>query len=119
MLEGVRMTAWEDNSRKVYMMGNPFVWWIGAFSIVCYLVFWLFHDIAQARGIGFLTRREHQHFNFWGSIFVGGYFLHLIPYFVMDRVTYLHHYLPCLVRQAFLKRKKRTLTLINFNNKIK
>jgi len=40
---------------------------------------------------------EWQHFLFMGELLVGGYFLHLLPFFLTDRTLFLHSYLPCVV----------------------
>ncbi|KAF9952116.1 Protein O-mannosyltransferase 2 [Mortierella alpina] len=39
---------------------------------------------------------EWDHFVFVGKVLVGGWFLHYLPFWIMARVTYLHHYFPAL-----------------------
>ncbi|KAF9987080.1 Protein O-mannosyltransferase 2 [Mortierella antarctica] len=39
---------------------------------------------------------EWDHFVFVGKMLVGGWFLHYLPFWIMARITYLHHYFPAL-----------------------
>jgi len=32
---GVRMLNWDDKTVKFYLLGNPFIWWLGTLSIIC------------------------------------------------------------------------------------
>ncbi|KAF9288076.1 Protein O-mannosyltransferase 2 [Mortierella alpina] len=43
-----------------------------------------------------LSPDEWDHFVFAGKILGGGWFLHYLPFWIMPRVTYLHHYFPAL-----------------------
>jgi len=32
---GVRLLNWDDKTVKFYLLGNPFIWWLATFAIIC------------------------------------------------------------------------------------
>ena len=96
MREGIRMTAWSNTGLKLYLVGNPIVWWLSTVGVAAYGLFWLLHDATQKRGRPLVPSGEWDHFKLLGGLLLGGYLLHYLPFLVMGRVTYLHHYLPAL-----------------------
>jgi len=94
--EGLRMTAWSDTGLKFYMVGNPLVWWLATLSVLLLVLFWFLHDVTQKRGVPFISAEAWQDFKMSAAILGGAYCLHYFPFWIMDRVTYLHHYLPSL-----------------------
>ncbi|CAG8687255.1 4908_t:CDS:10 [Dentiscutata erythropus] len=65
---GIRICGWDDNAVKYYLLGNPIIWWSAQWT----------------------------HFLYVGKISFIGWLLHFLPFFIMGRVTYLHHYFPAL-----------------------
>jgi len=94
---GIRITIWSDEATKVYLVGNPFVWWSCLFCLIVSIPLLFIHQITQSRGVGFISPEEYSNFGLNSLILLGGYLLHFIPSLIMDRVTYLHHYLPALL----------------------
>ncbi|KAF8797459.1 hypothetical protein BYT27DRAFT_6937850 [Phlegmacium glaucopus] len=43
-----------------------------------------------------MDTREWEHFLYVGKIAFYGWAFHFVPFLIMGRVTYLHHYLPTL-----------------------
>ncbi|CAO3563545.1 unnamed protein product [Mortierella alpina] len=128
---GMRMCSWSHSEIKLYLIGNPVVWWSSTASLGVFVVALAYYSImlhrqssltkilddgAAAQGLQPLPqgdresrvkeskqeRRtvipsdEWEHFVFVGKIMVGGWFLHYLPFWIMARVTYLHHYFPAL-----------------------
>ena len=139
---GMRMCAWNDDQIKVWLIGNPAVWWSGSLSLGIFLVTLTYYYIVFSRvkassaalekarerqtrekqeqqqegefGLDHfsqasmsvapnspppppaMTESEWADFQFTGKVLVGGWFLHYLPFCVMGRVTYLHHYFPAL-----------------------
>lgn len=100
---GIRMTSFDDDLTKFYMLGNPIVWWLGASSVIAILLI---------IGLSALTRARKQHtqpedtlassiredkFNAKCRVVLLGWFLHFVPFLLMGRVLYLHHYYPALI----------------------
>jgi dolichyl-phosphate-mannose-protein mannosyltransferase len=110
LLSGIRMVSWGDNSVKVFMLGNPALWWTAAVAVIAALLHLIYAQIVKqiysksngipaaftASSIVHLRRRDPVINAPAGYIIVLGYLLHYLPFFVMGRVTYLHHYFPAL-----------------------
>lgn len=93
---GLRMCGWDDKIVKYFLLGNPFVYWgstagLGVFAL---LVAW--YTIRWQRGYKELSQGDIDHIEYSGFYPVLGWFLHYIPFIVMARVTYVHHYYPAL-----------------------
>ncbi|KAI8325231.1 family 39 glycosyltransferase [Martensiomyces pterosporus] len=93
----MRLVSWADDSIKYYEIGNPVLWWASAFF--CCLVYpvqmfyWLVRWQRQCS-----SWRPGEFREFWdiSKLLWGGWALHYLPFFLMGRVTYIHHYLPAL-----------------------
>lgn len=67
---------------KIYLIGNPFIWWSSTVALL-YLLF-------TSLGKDFFRKKTVL-------IILGGYFLNLLPFIGVSRVMFLYHYLPSLV----------------------
>lgn len=93
---GLRMCSWDDKVTKYFLLGNPFVYWgstvglgVVALVVAWYLVRW-------QRGYRELNNNEIDQIHYAGLYPVAGWFLHYLPFVIMARVTYVHHYYPAL-----------------------
>lgn len=93
---GLRMCGWDDKIVKYFLLGNPLVYWgtTAGLGVVGLLVTW--YLIRWQRGYKELTINEVDHIRYAGIYPVIGWFLHYLPFVVMARVTYVHHYYPAL-----------------------
>lgn len=98
---GLRMCGWGDDDTKYFLMGNPVVTYMSNIGLVfCmgYVLFTLFRYQRQSR----------QDANSFDSMISQcilpflGWILHFLPFIVMGRVKYLHHYVPALYFAIFL-----------------
>ncbi|KAJ2060589.1 Protein O-mannosyltransferase 2 [Coemansia sp. S146] len=92
----MRMVGWGDKSIKYYEIGNPILWWASAIACIMYpfrLLYWLARQRRQCN-----DWRSGELLEFWDNskLLWGGWALHYFPFFLMGRVTYIHHYLPAL-----------------------
>ncbi|KAI0063415.1 glycosyltransferase family 39 protein [Artomyces pyxidatus] len=93
---GLRMCGWGDNQTKYYLLGTPIIWWGSTVSLIVGLsAFALYMFRAQRRYVD-MEPREWDHFLYVGKVAFFGWFLHYMPFLIMGRVTYVHHYLPTL-----------------------
>lgn len=111
------MCGWGDEVIKVYLLGNPMIWWSGFAAIICMLFCSLLHVLRWQRGYAtrssstFTTfilesknacinkdavEEDWRTFVFTILVCVGGWAFHFFPFALMGRVTYLHHYFPAL-----------------------
>lgn len=111
MSKGIRMSGWTDNVPKFYMLGNPVVWWTASLGIIGTLSLSLLYFLLDSRnkacggggGKSSIVPENLESFYHSVRMIVGAYAMTYLPFFVMGRVLYLHHYYPALV-----------LSLINF-----
>ena len=73
--------------RKIYLIGNPVIWWASTFSIL-YLVSGVLYRERSA------TKYKLQNTSY---ILLGGWFLNLLPFIGISRVMFLYHYLTALI----------------------
>ncbi|KAI9308658.1 Dolichyl-phosphate-mannose-protein mannosyltransferase-domain-containing protein [Cunninghamella echinulata] len=98
MSTGVRMIGWDDNILKFYLLGNPIVWWASFASVIIFSISATIYTIRAHRNIV----NKSQDIKKWKiKVYIGkylfiGWFLHYIPFFIMGRVMYLHHYFQAL-----------------------
>ncbi|KAH9495690.1 Protein O-mannosyl-transferase 1 [Bulinus truncatus] len=85
-----------DNS-QIHLIGNIVVWHASAVSVIAYLALFTFYMLRRQRDIFDISEAKWQHFLFLGELFVGGYLLHYLSYFLEDRTLFLHHYLPSVI----------------------
>ncbi|GAC75515.1 dolichyl-phosphate-mannose:protein O-mannosyl transferase [Moesziomyces antarcticus T-34] len=93
---GLRMNSWDDSSIKYYLIGNPVVWWGSSASLVVFAGTWLWYMMRRQRRIHDLSPSDWAHFLYVSKIAAFGWALHYVPFLIMARVCYLHHYLPIL-----------------------
>ncbi|KAG2217376.1 hypothetical protein INT45_007386 [Circinella minor] len=93
---GLRMCGWSDDIIKYYLLGNPAVWWPAFASLLVFLGTAGYYLARMQRKIHDLSNAQWDHFFYVGKTLFLGWFLHYIPFYIMGRVTYLHHYFPAL-----------------------
>ena len=101
---GIRMTSFEDHVTKFYMLGNPIVWWLGACSVIGIVVVICLGILIRARNpkpeledTSLTPFIKEDNFDLKCRIVLLGWILHFVPFLIMGRVLYLHHYYPALI----------------------
>ena len=74
----------EGATAKIYLMGNPFIWWLTSAAIALSFILITLRTIR-----GRLTPEIYFLF--------AGYFANLLPFILISRVTFIYHYLSSLV----------------------
>lgn len=94
LLRGVSFWTKDDGQHQIYLLGNPFGWWL-AIAVTAILTGVLSADqITRRRGeeaISALTRKRL--YNSTGFFFLC-WVAHYLPFYLMGRQLFLHHYLP-------------------------
>ncbi|KZT43999.1 glycosyltransferase family 39 protein [Sistotremastrum suecicum HHB10207 ss-3] len=93
---GLRMCGWGDNQTKYYLLGTPVIWWSGTASLGISLVVFVVYLLRMQRKYVDFAPGEWDHFLYVGKIALFGWCFHYLPFLIMGRVTYVHHYLPAL-----------------------
>ena len=97
MLKGIRMSGWDASKTKFFMLGTPTVWWGGSVATVCLFIGLISMILMNQRKAIDIYSPENQHFLYQIKVALGGWALHYLPFFLMGRVTYVHHYYPALI----------------------
>jgi len=86
------------NTGSIYLIGNPFVWYLGTISIGIYVVYFgSFVLIKQAKaGLPKKIRKALIKLSYPGGLVFTAWVFHYLPFFLMGRQLFLHHYLPAL-----------------------
>ena len=107
---GIRLCGWGDENYKYFLIGSPATTWTSTLSIFIffgivfsYLIRWQrqFDDF-QLKGKDSIDDvLSNNQSNLYKLIYGGiypflGWFLHFLPFVVMGRVKYVHHYMPAL-----------------------
>lgn len=94
---GIRMCSWADDKVKYYLVGSPATTWTSSVGVVLFCFITLYHLIRWQRQINdFDTSLKVKKFVMGGIYPMFGWGLHFMPFVIMGRVTYVHHYLPAL-----------------------
>ncbi|CAO1614890.1 unnamed protein product [Parajaminaea phylloscopi] len=87
---------WSKESRQIYLIGNPLVWWGSTVAVLVYLGARALLMLRNKRGAkDFLDSTIVFYDRTAGFLFLG-YALHFFPFALMSRQLFVHHYLPAL-----------------------
>lgn len=94
---GIRMCSWANDAIKYYLVGSPATTWTSTIGVVLFCFITVYHLIRWQRQINdFETAHKLKVFLMGGIYPMFGWGLHFMPFVIMGRVTYVHHYLPAL-----------------------
>ncbi|KAJ1674361.1 Protein O-mannosyltransferase 2, partial [Spiromyces aspiralis] len=92
---GLRMCGWGDENVKYFLIGNPVTWWGSTLVAALFPLQALYYVIRSRRKLhDFDSQHSRDYYYYGGTILWLGWALHYLPFFLMGRVTYLHHYFP-------------------------
>lgn len=102
--QGLRFSGVNETEYRVYLLGNPVVWWINLLSLALYLLMVPVVSIALQRGVLLAPKRREQSEVLLrgGGLLLLGWLLHYAPFYTMGRVLYYHHYFPAMLFSTML-----------------
>ncbi|XP_015273849.1 PREDICTED: protein O-mannosyl-transferase 2 [Gekko japonicus] len=102
--QGLRFSGVNETDYRVYLLGNPVIWWLNLATIGLYIIMATFISVAIKRGTHLTA--EHQELSrvllHGGGLIMLGWLLHYLPFFMMGRVLYFHHYFPAMLFSSML-----------------
>ncbi|XP_029139304.1 protein O-mannosyl-transferase 2 [Protobothrops mucrosquamatus] len=102
--QGLRFSGVNETDYRVYLLGNPVIWWMSLIAIGLYLTMIIFISVVVKRGVQLTA--EHKELArvllHGGGRIILGWFLHYFPFFMMGRVLYFHHYFPAMLFSIML-----------------
>eukprot|EP00050_Salpingoeca_kvevrii_P001792 m.179374 g.179374 ORF g.179374 m.179374 type:complete len:744 (+) comp10458_c0_seq5:1397-3628(+) len=86
---------------QIYLLGNPPVWFMTAGCLGLFVVLSVFYVLRRRRDCHDLSAHALQRLN-WGWLAVVGWAFHYLPFFLMGRQLFFHHYLPAFVLSSLV-----------------
>ncbi|KAH8732906.1 Dolichyl-phosphate-mannose-protein mannosyltransferase-domain-containing protein [Phaeosphaeriaceae sp. PMI808] len=108
LLRGVSFWTHNDTREQIYFLGNPIGWWLASSLLAVFAGIIGADQLALRRGMDALDERTRSRlYNSTGFFFLT-WAAHYIPFYIMGRQLFLHHYLPahlasCLVTGALVE----------------
>jgi len=99
---GLRMCGWDVDQMRYYLLGTPTTIWLTTAGIGFFVLSTVGYLLAFQRQTKILSMEELEHYVVAGGLPFLGWFFHYVPFVVMARVTYLHHYMPALYFAIFV-----------------
>ncbi|CAO3677697.1 unnamed protein product [Umbelopsis ramanniana] len=92
------ISYWHNQTTKgqIYLAGNIVGWVLGLASVAIYCGIGLADIVAQRRGFDLIDEPVRRRFQYSGGFLALLYALHYLPFYVMGRALFLHHYLPAV-----------------------
>lgn len=92
------------NSYRIYLLGNPVIWWGNLVLLLLYLLLCLGISVRWQRGYEDLPEETEFKTTFLraGGWMLIGWALHYIPFWGMGRILYFHHYFPAALFSSML-----------------
>ncbi|XP_019864301.1 PREDICTED: protein O-mannosyl-transferase 2-like isoform X2 [Amphimedon queenslandica] len=83
---------------RVYLLGNPIIFWGCDVLLILFVLFVLMKLVADQRSVNYLSISVFvNRFVSSGCFLILGWALHYLPFYLMGRVLYFHHYFPALM----------------------
>ncbi|CAG8457563.1 10972_t:CDS:10 [Ambispora gerdemannii] len=97
LVRGISFWTKDSTREQIYLLGNPFTWWIGVGALAVFVGVTAADAVSRRRGIlPIIDPVRNRLYNSAGFFFIG-WFFHYIPFFLMGRSLFLHHYLPAVI----------------------
>ncbi|KAI1297036.1 hypothetical protein EDD11_007246 [Mortierella claussenii] len=90
------ISFWGKEQKHIYLIGNWFTWYLSSFSIVLYAAIRILLILRDKRGYRDNFRGLRDYYELSGGFFFMAWCYHYLPFFLMGRQLFLHHYLPAL-----------------------
>nr|WOG36210.1 uncharacterized protein [Candida metapsilosis] len=94
LLRGINY--WTREHKQVYLLGNAVTWWAATTCIFTFIIYAAITVFKYHVGKPLSTNKHVFNFNVQTFSYILGWALHYLPFFIMGRQLFLHHYLPSL-----------------------
>jgi len=117
LLRGVSFWTHNDTRQQIYFLGNPLGWWLASSLLAVYVGIIAADQLSLRRGVDALDLRKlappahstytdflgtrSRLYNSTGFFFLA-WAMHYLPFYLMGRQLFLHHYLPAHLASALV-----------------
>lgn len=102
LLRGVSFWTKSDTREQIYFLGNPIGWWIASSILAVFIGIIAADQLTLRRGLDTLDGRTRKRLYNSGGFFFVAWAAHYLPFFLMGRQLFLHHYLPAHLASALV-----------------
>ncbi|XBW35091.1 hypothetical protein QEN19_000653 [Hanseniaspora menglaensis] len=88
------ISYWAKDHRQVYLLGNAVVWWLSTATVAIFSGMLLVQLFKYQLSIPLNMDKDEVNSYVQITEFILGWALHYLPFFLMGRQLFLHHYLP-------------------------
>ncbi|XP_041929273.1 protein O-mannosyl-transferase 2 [Alosa sapidissima] len=102
--QGLRFSGVNETDYRVYLLGNPVIWWLNLLCLGLYVVMAFVAAASIQRGFNLDSKRRGHCgvlMRGGGMLFLG-WLLHYLPFYTMGRILYYHHYFPAMLFSSML-----------------
>ncbi|XP_072032340.1 protein O-mannosyl-transferase 2-like [Amphiura filiformis] len=101
---GQRFSGVNESDFRVYLLGNPVIWWGNLTVLALFCVLLCLWALWEQRGCVTQPHNKERNQRMFGAgaILVLGWALHYLPFYLMGRVLYFHHYFPAMLFNSML-----------------
>ncbi|XP_051041119.1 protein O-mannosyl-transferase 1 isoform X4 [Phodopus roborovskii] len=89
-------------SAQIHLLGNIVIWTSASLATVAYTLLFFWYLLRRRRSICDLPEDAWSHWVLAGALCTGGWAINYLPFFLMERMLFLYHYLPALTFQILL-----------------
>lgn len=93
---GLRLCGWGTTNMRYFLLGHPSTTWLTSVGVIVFVLMTGIYILRWQRQYRDFTSKQLEHYAVAGIIPFFGWVFHYLPFIVMARVTYVHHYLPAL-----------------------
>ncbi|KAG0287534.1 hypothetical protein BGZ96_008542 [Linnemannia gamsii] len=97
LVKGISFWTENETRKQIYLVGNPLGMWIAVASLAVIIGVSGADLLSRRRGFYPLNQDVQKRFYYATGFFFIGWIFHYIPFFLMGRALFLHHYMPALV----------------------
>ncbi|KAI9879475.1 MAG: hypothetical protein M1830_008434 [Pleopsidium flavum] len=102
LLRGVSFWTQNETRQQIYFLGNPIGWWLASSILAVFAGIIGADQLSNRRGVDALDERTRSRlYNSTGFFFLC-WAAHYLPFFLMGRQLFLHHYLPAHLASALV-----------------
>ncbi|KAK0545298.1 Dolichyl-phosphate-mannose--protein mannosyltransferase 1 [Tilletia horrida] len=87
---------WAKGHRQIYLIGNPVVWWSASTSVLAYVGIRALLMLRAKRGYRDFNNTTVAFYDKTAAVAFTGWAMHYLPFYLMSRQLFIHHYLPAL-----------------------
>ncbi|XP_071948165.1 protein O-mannosyl-transferase 1-like [Antedon mediterranea] len=102
MERGVAYWMDSQSNAQIHFLGNAVIWWTASLAIPVFVASVLIFVVRQRRQCQDLNDDEWERLLQSSLLLFGGWLIHYLPFFLMERTLFIHHYLSALIFKIIL-----------------